>query len=962
MADELYCSHEVFRRTVDHCLNIASRYMRESLKDKWFGDDSEGVLQNSQYAQPATFIAEYALSCCLTELDIEPASLLGYSFGELVAATIAGIFDLEVALNFVIARGKLMQSLPVGAMLSIPFPADEVKNLCPPGISIAIDNKDSCVVSGNDSEIKEFALLLKKKRIITAAINSNHAAHSPAMKLIDSALQDLLSTFKLNPPRIPLISSVTGLPLTNKQAISPEYWASQAIRTVCFVKGLEYLLAQHKPCVFVEVGVGRDLINLARRYVSRDDARKLIQLIPEESKVKELPYLFWKAIGKLWQLGVQLNWGKIRGSIDRRRVSLPGYAFDRTEYWSEHTNFIDIFINTPNKQGISQSVIRHSKMSDWLYQHAWKQQPLNTLHTPVSQEKTLLLRLSYSPAKEPCLENSLHDYYQRFMKIHLSKESIINLNGWSQCIAENKDGFINYFKAISDETQSISNVIIDYVDSELCVEELLIATLSFLKAYRSNANNNKIRSITFLVRQGVLVCNETKISPSAAALMSIPTVIRQEFPELSCRTIDIGLNAKDCSMTKLLAEFSCADTESVAYRSNRRWTRDFVPYIPLMQHNIEKLKTGGTYLLVGGAGFIGKTFSEHLAAEYTANIVITSRSQVQLDSAWQSIESKASSLCFYQADASDLNTMRSLVKETVAEFGNIDGVFYLAGVTGEASLKSIIETDSTYIKTHLQAKQHGIIVLEQILSDIVYDFCIIVSSLAPILGGLGFYAYAAASSYLDAFVLKHNQQNDSLWTLINWDGWELAEKSEVSEKVGSSLSHLLISKQEGILLLPDVLGYQEKDALVISTASITDRITQWSNPINTQEMQDGQQDFVGRPDLDNQFREAKSELAACLVAVWEEFLRIKPIGVTDDFFDLGGNSLKAITLLSQIHKSLGIDVPLTHFFKYPTIEDIAKKFGDSPSNSDYVAIKAVQEEDSYPLSPGQRRIYMQQML
>jgi amino acid adenylation domain-containing protein len=68
---------------------------------------------------------------------------------------------------------------------------------------------------------------------------------------------------------------------------------------------------------------------------------------------------------------------------------------------------------------------------------------------------------------------------------------------------------------------------------------------------------------------------------------------------------------------------------------------------------------------------------------------------------------------------------------------------------------------------------------------------------------------------------------------------------------------------------------------------------------------------------------ARNETEATLVEIWEELLQHKPIGVKDNFFDLGGNSLKATRLMSQVHKKLNIELKMTAVFAEPTIEAIA---------------------------------------
>ncbi|PHM68031.1 type I polyketide synthase [Xenorhabdus sp. KJ12.1] len=961
MALSLYENHVLFRSIVDSCLLLASEYLGESLQDKWFNYGDGDFLSETQYAQPAIFIIEYALAKCLIDIDIKPSMLIGYSFGELVAATIADVFTLEDALKFVVRRGQLMQSLPTGAMLSIPLPASEVLPLCPDHIVIAIDNKDSCVVSSDELSIEEFSQVLKKKRILTTPIKSKHAAHSPAMTKIKEELLQILSGFTLNAPKTAIMSSVTGKILSAGDVKSIHYWAEQAERTVCFVQGMENILNASNHYVLIEVGVGRDLVNLIRRYTTPESSQSIIQLLPEDNKANSHPYLFWAGLGKIWQQGVKIQWSKIRTSPDCKRISLPGYAFDRSTYWPENANFLHLFSGNESIETSQTPITKNENISDWFYQSVWQQDLLRNLKQEKNVKTALLFKLGDNSEQSTLYEQALANHYHKVIQVSLGQQCKLEIGAPSTIRGLNSEDHANLFKFLNNNQISIEDIIIDCTGVNLAVNEQLASVLYLLKSHRAFCNINHLKNITLLIQNAREVCNEPDIDPNAAAMLAISTIIRQEFHEISCRAIDVG-HVDDCSAEMLIREIEEGGNKTVIYRNNRRWTEAFLPSIPFVKDETSRLKKEGVYLLIGGRGFIGHTFSQYLATEYNANLVISSRAKHEHDQKWQSVTDAAKNLEFVQVDASDHDAMKKLIHDLVAKYGRIDGVFYLAGLSDDASFRSISETEIGYIDSHLVPKQKGITVLEQVLEPVNYDFCLIVSSLAPILGGVGFFAYAAASAYLDSFVLRHNRRNRKTWALINWDGWELAEKEKINAGVGSSLSHLLVTRSEGIALLEKVLNYREKQAIVISTADINARIAQWSAPAihdNETAIQHG--NYAKRPDLDSEYVLPKSYIEKKLASIWQDFLGIEPIGLKDDFFELGGNSLKAITLLSRVHKNCKIDVSLTHFFKNPTIEDIVI-LSASQAESEYQMILPAEAQETYPLSSGQRRLYLQQIM
>ena len=111
MGKELYKKHPVFRATMDKCAKLLETYLEEPLlKVMW----SSEALHQTAYTQPALFAIEYSLSKLFEEWGVLPDLLLGHSIGEYAAACVAGVFSLEDALRLVAARGRLMQSLPLG--------------------------------------------------------------------------------------------------------------------------------------------------------------------------------------------------------------------------------------------------------------------------------------------------------------------------------------------------------------------------------------------------------------------------------------------------------------------------------------------------------------------------------------------------------------------------------------------------------------------------------------------------------------------------------------------------------------------------------------------------------------------------------------------------------------------------------------------------------------------------------
>ncbi|MDM5281497.1 amino acid adenylation domain-containing protein [Paenibacillus silvae] len=94
-----------------------------------------------------------------------------------------------------------------------------------------------------------------------------------------------------------------------------------------------------------------------------------------------------------------------------------------------------------------------------------------------------------------------------------------------------------------------------------------------------------------------------------------------------------------------------------------------------------------------------------------------------------------------------------------------------------------------------------------------------------------------------------------------------------------------------------------------------------------------------------------------LADIWSSVLGIEQIGAQDHFFDIGGHSLKAMMLVSRIHKEFQVEFPLKEIFAYPTLEELARYIEGGRERA-YTAIEPAAEQPYYPLSSAQKRLYL----
>lgn len=157
MGGQLYKCQPRFRALFDRCNQALEPLIGLSLRDLLFasegGSQSEAqrVLTQTAIAQPALFVIEYGIADLLRHYGVLPDMLIGHSIGEFAAACLAGVFELEAALQLVAERGRLMQSLPPGSMLGVKADLEQVEPLCGHGVDLAAHNAPGMVVISGPS-------------------------------------------------------------------------------------------------------------------------------------------------------------------------------------------------------------------------------------------------------------------------------------------------------------------------------------------------------------------------------------------------------------------------------------------------------------------------------------------------------------------------------------------------------------------------------------------------------------------------------------------------------------------------------------------------------------------------------------------------------------------------------------------------------------------------------------------
>jgi acyl transferase domain-containing protein len=337
MGRGLYETEPAYRAAIDRCAALLRPHVGEDLRALLHpapggGDAAAERLRSTTIAQPALFATAYATAMLWMEWGVRPAAMLGHGIGEYAAACLAGVFALEDAVSLVAARGRLMQALPRGAMLSVALPVDEARALLGDGLAVAGDDApDRCVVSGTEAAVAALEARLAGTEVRHARLDTPHALHSPMMDPVLDEFTALVARVPRRAPELPWISNVTGTWITVDEARDPAYWARHLRRTVRFREGARTLLAL-PDVVMLEVGPGRSLSALIEAQEGAADARRVASMRQPGEAADDVAFI-QRALGSLWAEGVEADWSGVWKHERRRRVRLPTYPFQRSRHW-----------------------------------------------------------------------------------------------------------------------------------------------------------------------------------------------------------------------------------------------------------------------------------------------------------------------------------------------------------------------------------------------------------------------------------------------------------------------------------------------------------------------------------------------------------------------------------------------------------------------------------------------------
>ncbi len=935
----------------------------ESLQEK---------IRQTDIAQPAIFVIEYALARLLMEWGLSPQAMLGYSLGEYVAACLAGVFSLEDALALVARRAQLIQAQQNGAMLAVMLSEEAALEFVNERVGLAIINAPrTCVLAGPEEALAETRQVLTRRDIAFQQVETTHAFHSSMLAPIQAELTALAQTIQLNIPAIPYISNVTGTWITPEQATNPAYWAEHMCQTVRFADGVAAVL-QETEYLLVEVGPGQALGSFVRQhpFCDRERMQRIFATLPsarEHRQGQSEQVALLTTLGKFWLAGGTIDWNAFHKDELRQRVSLPTYPFERQSYWPELRPSQSTPVTSANPSSVAVESEGKRPKNDWFYQPIWKQ-AAGIRHisegTALTQQECWLVLVDNYGVGSSIITN-LRQQNQHVIAVMpgaaFSQQSQEN---YSLRPAERSD-YAALFKELRTRGLTIKRILHlwtltgpDLTQSATTQELLQYGFYSLLALSQALGDQGSAACEINIVTNDLLdVTGNEHLQPDKATLLGPCRVIPQEYPHLTCRIIDISLEEmsgheqKDSRIKQLLPELITRSTgEVAALRGNRYWEQTFEQVSLPEQTSGIALRERGVYLITGGLGGIGLALAEHLVRSKNARLILVGRTALPDRSRWNellhqdetgestqqirqllALEALGAEMLICSADVCNEQTMREVVQQAIARFGVLHGCFHAAGVPGNGLIQFKTPERAAHV---LEPKVQGTLTLERVLRDVELDFLVLFSSTTAVTGSPGQVDYCAANAFLDAYASNQRKSSDRVislnWSEWQWNAWgeSVANFGELGNFLRENRRRYGLTFAEGMEALERALSCRQAQLLI--SAQALDQLIHLSKSLSQaglwQEKDQEQQSKTKhpRPELASSYVAPGNTMERQIAKIWEELLGFEQIGIQDNFFDLGGNSLIGINLISRLRTMFNIeDLPTYILFEAPSISAMA---------------------------------------
>ncbi|MGH9762660.1 MAG: KR prefix domain-containing protein, partial [Blastocatellia bacterium] len=391
------------------------------------------------------------------------------------------------------------------------------------------------------------------------------------------------------------------------------------------------------------------------------------------------------------------------------------------------------------------------------------------------------------------------------------------------------------------------------------------------------------------------------IDVTKATILASCGMLSVMSPNLSCRCTDIVLEEQGDRLIRqadtIIAELlTKANDARIAYRDDQRWVETFERVRPGEGDLGDKLKEGGTYVIVDSSGESGLELAAHLSENARLKIGMVHTQSLPPREEWesrlvfedeldhatlsrrvlQSIDRRARALTLVSGDLTSVQSLECALSRIEQELGNIDGIFHVLGLHSSDETVPNGQCGYGYYSRFVKRNVDELLNLSAALRRRQIGFCIILSSNASVLGGPESAASSAVSLIGAAIAAKESGRFPARWSSIETDAFtrENTKSGHLEENDGARAE---ISREEFAQVLSHAISLDTARRVIVSPRDLHERLTQRRRAGSRRGPRFKPQ-MHGRPDLGEPYIRATSRLERTIANLWQELLGVEPIG------------------------------------------------------------------------------------
>ncbi|GCF07146.1 hypothetical protein KDI_07100 [Dictyobacter arantiisoli] len=289
-----------------------------------------------------------------------------------------------------------------------------------------------------------------------------------------------------------------------------------------------------------------------------------------------------------------------------------------------------------------------------------------------------------------------------------------------------------------------------------------------IKALLEAGYSSKTLSWTIITRQSQAISNHEALNPIHASIHGLIGALAKEYAHWQIRLLDLPAEG-EWPVNEIFSLPADPQGNTWVWR-NQEWYRQLLLPEQHVQPTQSPYRTGGVYVVIGGAGGIGEVWSEHMLRTYQAQIIWIGRRPLN-----QHIQNKIDRLAasgptplYISADASNLQSLQQAYSRIKQRYPHIHGIIHSAIVLLDQSLARMSE--ERFLAT-LSAKVDISVRMAQVFQQERLDFVLFFSSINSFMRQAGQSNYAAGSTFEDAFAHQLAKDWSCNVRVINWGYW-----------------------------------------------------------------------------------------------------------------------------------------------------------------------------------------------